>query len=210
MTTLITLKNDIDEWLARDDISTSGVAATIIRMTEAVLARRIRVRDMETTTTLSATSRNTALPADYLDMRSVTLDSTQNRVLDYLTPETIRETNVWANTSGFPSAYTIEGSNVVLAPEPGASGVTVDIVYLAKYPALAADTDTNFLLANHYDMVLMCALLQACIYLKDYDAAPTYEALFEKSVAEIEKSEGRSRFMVGSALVSYGTPRAIV
>jgi len=207
MTTHITLKNDIDNWLARSDFTGAASTTTIVTMCEAEIARDIRVREQLTTGTLTASSRNTALPTGFLDARSVSLDVSYGRTLDYLTPEIMRESNVWDN-SGNPQAYTIEGSNLVLAPAPSSS-LTVDIVYYKRFTAFSDDSDTNWLLTNHYDIYLFCALKNACIYLQDFEGAEYYEAKLSEKKESLKTAQRGSQFN-GSALVSRGSPRAIV
>lgn len=207
MTTHIQLKNDIDSWLARNDISGGSDVAQIVTMCEAELARTVRVVDQLTTSTLTASSRNTALPSDYLSMRSVTLDVTDGRTLEYMTSDVIRESNIW-DASGNPRAYTIEGSNLVLAPAPSSS-LTVDIVYWKRYAALSADSDTNWILTNHYDLYLFCALKNASTLLQDFEGESFYDARLERKKEELKEDQRRS-LISGSATASFGSPRHIV
>ena len=213
MTTRSELLADLDPWLARDDISVNVDTSTFLRMAQAVLNRRIRVRAQETTVELSCTSRTTALPSDYLSARSVTLQSTIGRVLDQLTPERIRESAIWNNQGGSaadntPAAYAIEGTNLILAPAPTVSApVIIDLVYFAKFADLTASNDTNWLLTNAYDIYLYACLHVVGVYLQDVEMAQGYESLMDKGIIELERSERRARFG-GSALVSTGSPRS--
>jgi len=215
MTTRNELLADIDAWIARAGLSTDQDAGTFLRLAEAKITRRIRVRAQETTTTLIASSRNTALPSDFLAMRSLSLDSTMDRTLEYLPPERIREAPIWNNQGGgltdnTAQAYTIEGTNIVLAPAPSAlAPVTLDIVYFAKFSPLVNSNDTNWLLINNYDIYLFALLFEVATYLQDVELAGGYIDRFETGVTELERSERRAR-VGGSALIRTGSPRRVV
>ena len=215
MTTRAELMADLDGWLTRDDLTTSADAGTMLRIAQATINRRVRTRSQETTAQLTATSRNTALPTDFQAMRSVSLDSALDRNVEYLTPERIREAPIWNNQGGGLTdntalAYTIENTNLVLAPAPDATApVTLDIVYFAKFSDLVNDTDTNWLLTNAYDVYLWAVLQAAAVYLEDENLEAKYERLFEKAVEELRLSERRARF-TGAALIATGNPRRVV
>lgn len=204
MTDHATLKSDVASFLLRSDLSSD--IATFVRMGEARIARRVRVRAQETTTTLNVTSTTTALPTDYLAMRSVTADASYRRALEMMTPETIRESAVW-DDSGDAKAYSIEGTNIVIAPAQ--TSLTVDIVYFARFAALSADDDTNWLLTNAYDVYLYAVCEAACVWLQDEMKQAKYASLFEGAVAELEKAEKAAR-VSGSAKIALGNQRGVV
>lgn len=217
MTTRNELITDLDEWLARDDLSAGGNQDTFLRIAQSIIDRKLRIRAQEVTTTLTATARITALPTDYLALRSISLDSSLDRNIEYLTPERIRESPIWNNQGGYdgergqtPTAYTIEGNNIILAPEPVSTNpITLDIVYFARLPRLVADNDTNYVLTNAYDIYLWAILHAAVVFLEESELEAKYERLYGKAVADLERSETMGRF-AGSALISTGNPRRVV
>lgn len=204
MTTHATLKTDVAGFLVKSNLASD--MATFVRLGEAKIARRVRVRAQETTTSLSVSSSTTALPADYLAMRSVSAEISNNRVLEMMTPETIREAAVW-DGSGDAKAFSIEGSNIIVAPAP--SSMTLNIVYFARFAALTGDDDTNWLLTNAYDVYLFACCEAAAIWLHDEAKEMKYSALFDRAVAELESDEKRGRFS-GSAIVAMGNQRSVV
>lgn len=208
MTTHATLKADIDTWLARNDISGSASVATIVTMCEAEIARVVRVRDQITIGTVTADARTTTLPTGYLALRSLTLDVTNGRSLDFMTSEAIRESNIWDRSSGNPEAFTIDGNSIVWAPAPSSS-LTADIVYFKRYDAFSEDSDTNYILSNHYDIYLFCALKNACIYLQDFDGETYYNSKVTEKLEELKPDQLRSSYS-GSAFVANANPRPIV
>lgn len=204
MTTHATLKADVTGFLVKSNLSSD--MATFVRLGEAKIARRVRVRAQETTTTLNVTSSATALPADFLSLRSATVDVVNKRPLELMTPETIREAAVW-DAGGDAKAYSIEGTEIIVAPEQ--SNVDLTLVYFAKFDALSGDTDTNWLLTNAYDVYLYAVCEAAAIWLDDEAKEAKYSSRFERALEELELSEKRARSS-GSAKVSMGNPRGIV
>lgn len=216
MTTRSILLADIDQWLARDDLSTGGSEETFLRLAESRINDEVRTRAQEVTSTLTVTSRITPLPDYFIHMRSVSISSVLDRNIEYLTPERIRESPIWLNQGGSGNAeetqtfaYTVEGANLVIAPDPGTDGLTLDIVYLTRFVPLVAANDSNSLLTDHYDIYLYAILHEASIFLQEMDLAGVYNAKYQAAVDRLHKSENRARFG-GSALIRTGNPRRVV
>ena len=216
MTTRAELLQDLDAWLARDDVAADADASTMLRLAEAQINRRVRVRAQETTIKLECRSRATPLPDDFLAFRAATLDSSLGRDIQYLTPERIREAPIWNNQGGGLTdntalAMTIEGNALILAPAPTDGGpVTLDLVYFARFLPLVNGDDSNWLLMNAYDVYLFAALKQVSIWDQDDQAALKFELLLDRALEELRISERRGRFPGGKALVSTGNPRGVV
>lgn len=218
MTTRIELLQDVDAWLARDDLSTDVDAPTMLRMAQAMIDRELRLFSQETTTTLACSSRSTSLPADFLSMISVSVQSSNDRQIDYLTPERLRDSLIWQNQGGgslriddSDIAYTLEGQSIVIAPEPSVSDpVTLDIVYFARFATLTADSDTNWLLTNNYDIYLYALLMQAAIFIDDAELLARYGGLYENARQSLVDAERRARIPSAGGLFSTGSPRAVV
>ena len=215
MTTRAILLQDLNTWTGRDDLAVDPAASTIIRITESVINRDVRLREQEVTTQLTCSSRATALPTDFLAFRSVSIDSSHSRRIEQLSPEQIRESGIWNNQTfrgeNVPAnAYSIEGTNIVVAPEPSDSDpLVLDIVYFAKLLALVDDDDTNLLLTNHFDVYLWAALQASAIYLEDVDLEAVYTNRFNTVLEALVKNERRGRFS-GSSLRSVGNVRMLV
>lgn len=189
MTTHATLKSDIAEYMARDDLS--AVIPTFVRLGEARIRDAVRCREMETSTDLNITTQTTALPTGFLAARRIIIDSTQYRQLSYVTPE-----EGWRDyrlvTSGNPLFYTIEGSNLVVFPPP-ADTVTGKLLYFKAFDALSGEDDTNWLLTNHYDVYLYACLTEAKAYIEDDDQAAKYLTQFEKACDRVNATANQGR-----------------
>ena len=201
MTTFATLKADIDEFYPHSDI-TQALKNTFVRQCEAEIRRKLRVRQMETSTTFTQSAQSTALPTGFIQMRSVTYDAENKRDLDFLPPNRFRSSGV-LDSSGDPYAYTIEGDNLVVGP--WSASITLYLVYLAAFDALSADADTNWVLANAYDLYLYGALKHACIFAQDMDGAAQYGGAFNAIIEELNREHRWSRFS-GDKLVRTGGP----
>src|SRR5438105_3725485 len=96
----------ISDRLGRADMSAAApVVAEFVAIAEGRINRRLRTRDMETrNTTFPINGEYVPLPADFLQVRNLYIDSTASRVqLRYLTPEmqTVRNTSAGTGTPNF-------------------------------------------------------------------------------------------------------------
>ena len=212
---------DLDAWLARDDIASDADAGTMLRMAEAEIGRRVRTRANEVVDTLTCTARQTALSSNFLAFRFATLQSSLGRDIEYMTPERIREAPIWNNQGGgltdnTAQAMTIEGNSdglwyVTLAPAPTVTApVTLDIGYFARFAALTGDTDTNWLLTNHYDVYMWACLKQVGIWDDDDKIEQRFGRLLDIAIDQLRQSETRARIPTAKGLIATGNPRAIV
>lgn len=214
MTTRAQLETDLDAWLSRDDVSAGSEINTIFRIAESHIATDVRPVVLETSTTLSATSRRTQLPTNFLEIRHVFIDANGFRIMEYKTPEAIRETSSWY--SGRDGAYyTIEGDGtdrveIVLADAPSVSSpASLDVLYHARLAALSAAGDSNWLSVNHYEIYLYALLFAAGEVLQEEELEARYYNKYKSRIDEFAKHENRKRYGSGPK-VAYGSPRAVV
>lgn len=201
MTTFATLKTDIEALYPHSDY-TDTLKGTFVSICEAKIRRSVRVEPMVTTDeSFSVSSSSTALPTRFISMRSVSLNVANDREMDYLPPARLRSAPIWDST-GNPSAYTIEGQNLIVAPAPSAA-VTLHVVYYAMFASLSSPTDTNWLLTNAYDVYLYGALEEAARWALDQSRAMEYKAEFLARVDDVNGEHRWSR-VSGSALFRTG------
>lgn len=187
MTTYATLKSDIATLLVRSDLTDAELAA-FVRLGEARIRRKVRVRAQETATTLSVTDIDAALPSDFLEARAVTLDSSNGRSLRPLTPDQLRGSS-YVDEAGEPRFYAIEGSNLLVAP---IQACTINLTYYAAFAALSDPADTNWLLTNAYDVYLYSSARAAAEFLEDDLREDRFETKFQTAVAELGDAEKRA------------------
>lgn len=174
------LKDRIADQLARSDLTSQ--IPDFIRLFESAAARKLRIRPMETTETLTTTAGVVALPADYLSTRSLTWDGNTKSVLTYVAPDYLDA--LWPTApSGVPRQYTIIGENIKVLPVDDTADLILD--YFAKNEAL--DTELNSLYANHPDVYFFGSLVEAYTFVKDYDQAQIWKARRDEVFDEISK-----------------------
>lgn len=197
--TFLDLKNSLANYSGQNDLT--ALIPDFVRLCESDIRKSLRVRDLISTTTLTVDSESVALPDNFISASSLTLDDDEI-YLDMLSPERLRESVIATYPAGRPVAYAIEGQSVRFAPAPSISYSGI-LVYKASYTALSGDTDTNWVLDNHYDVYLYGALKHLYIYLEDDDQAQKYQTLFNESVTSINRYENRAKYS-GSTFRSTG------
>lgn len=220
MSTLGQLKASVDAWLARDDVAVTGTDfPQILLIAESDIARDFRFAIQEATTTLNITGRSIDLPSDFLEPRNPFIDDNVRKI-EYMTPQALRESRAW-NDGRAGAFYTLEGNNAspltasdtfqltIAGPGSVATPVAIDINYWARFPALAADPDTNWILVNHFDVYLYATLRAACEYIQEDVLEDRYAAKYQSVVERQNKHENRKRFGAFPKQ-AYGNPRGVV
>ncbi len=182
MTTYGRLKTSTATWLNRDDLDSAMDDIALIAAEE--IAERVKTQDQLTRADLAMSAQTVALPSDVLRIHSLTLQDQGYASIERVSVEVLRKT-YGASLAGIPKMFAIQGNNILLAPYPSAtSPVTADLVYWARYGTLAADTDTNWLLQNHFKLYLWAFCKAGAAFIDD----PEQEARFERKFAEALES----------------------
>src|SRR6478609_4410163 len=105
------LTSAIGTWTARSSVYTAGNYSDFTTLFEAWANRTLRVRQMETSTTLSPVSGSVALPADYLQWRRVAWEGSPRIELQYVHPSSLSSYYPTLQSIS-PSLFTIEGANL--------------------------------------------------------------------------------------------------
>ncbi len=161
------LQGAIEDWLARDDFETTRLK-DFIMLAENYFNRRLRVRQMEATDTLTTTSGVDTLPTDYLAWRSLRCDSSPLIELEFKHPTWLRAAFA-SEDQGTPKFFTIEGENVTIRPINDDSTYTLS--YWQKITALSDSAPSNWLLEAHPDVYLWGALVEAFAFVMDIEKA---------------------------------------
>lgn len=184
LTTYAELQAAIASWLARDDLT--AYIPDFITLFEAAACRRLKVRLQETTTTLTPSSGVATIPDDYLGHRRVTWTGTPNTELRYVTPPVYA---TYLNTgNGNPTVFTIEGSNLRVAPS---SDTALTVTYNQRLSAVSGTL--NWLFTNHPDAYLFGSLCEANAFNKDVDPAGLWKARRDEVFDEIAKLDFNER-----------------
>ena len=173
------LTANIASWLGRGDL-TANIPDFIV-LFEAVAARKLKVRPMETSTNLTPTNGTVALPSDYLGYRRATWTGSPLVELEYLHPSLLQQYYP-VSVTDIPRHFTIEGSNFKIRPLDG-TATAIEFDYFAKTAALSSAL--NWLYTNHPDVFLHGALTEAYLFNKDPDNAGIWKARRDQVFDEI-------------------------
>src|SRR6267378_2157908 len=113
ITTYSQLQSAVGLWLGHG-LFTSTIP-DFIALFEAAANRRLRVRQMEASATMTPSSGSAMLPADYLAWRRVTFAGSLRVELDYVAPSWLQAAYP-AGAAGVPAVFTIEGAALKLRP----------------------------------------------------------------------------------------------
>lgn len=188
------LQSSIAAWLHRSDLT--SVIPDFITIAEKRIAGDLDARLMDTVAIISTVATQDYIPApsDLLNIRSITVQSSPNQVLDYLAPDQFNTQYIYAD-AGTPRAYTIIGTNVYLAPIPD-DIYSVEVSYQASIPALSL-SGTNWLMTNYPHVYLFASLCASVMYTKDTSAIPAWEQAYKEAIESVNANDWYS----GSTMV---------
>jgi hypothetical protein len=179
----------VASWMNRTDLT--SVIPDFVTIAESKIARDMRLRAQITTSTLTTPSdgtRTTALPTDWLEFENVSIAGTPETPCQYVNVEHMDVKYPIGGNSGRPYVYSIEGPNILFGPVPDAA-YTVNIMYYARFPALATNS-TNWLMTNHPNIYLYACLREACFFTKK--GAEQWDALYKQEVQNLQSVDDRS------------------
>lgn len=189
LATYADLKTSVASWLNRTDLT--SVIPDFVRLAESEIARDLRIRAMQETTSATMVSGAITLPSDFLEARRLVVDDQE---LSYVTPEEYQR----LSRNGYSTVLYFTQIGQTLHVLNGESD-TYSLTYWAKFDALSADADTNWLLTNHPDLYLWKSCEKGSVYLRDAEGATGYRAMYEDAKAKLETADRIAEFS-GSVL----------
>lgn len=181
------LKAAVADWLARDDLTTQ--IPDFIRLAEADIYRRLRVRGAEKAISQTITAGVVAVPTDFSAWKHCYLDGSPVYPLEVVSAAWLLSAYPTRSSDGVPGYIAQDAGNFIFGPYPD-SGYTLRGTYYARQSALSASNETNWLTRECPDVLLYGALWAARGYLEDDERALGWRALYEQAIAAV-KSEGR-------------------
>jgi hypothetical protein len=188
LTTYAELKTAIATRMRRSDLTAQ--IPDYISMFEAKVNRRLRVRQMETSTSLTPSSGVATLPSDWLEARCVTWTGSPRAVLEYVPPQLFDAIDN-DQPSDNPRRYTIQGSSLKVMPR---SDTALEVDYYQKIPALSDNNTSNWLLAAHPDFYLNGCTAEACLDIRSMEAAQAFATLAEGAVEDIIRLDQAAQY----------------
>lgn len=172
--------------------------ARAVRKAEAYFMRRLRLADMEVTTTLAVDEATAELPTDCRELRSVVwLGANRDYPLSQTSLASLSAA-YGGQAGAYPAAYAREGTTLRFAPV--VSG-TARIVYYADLAPLSDAYPTNWLLLTAPDLYIAGAQYYLCR--RERDGEGEAKSLAEMT-AIIDSMNDEAARRGGGNLVPYG------
>ena len=203
LTTYTELKTSIGDWLNRADLT--AVIPDFISLAEAQVERTLRTRQMIVRANASFDAQYGAVPADFLETKSLKLTSTNPQTpLQFLSIDALDNKASEYTGSGKPRFFGVVGGQFRIVPTPDAN-YTTELTYYAKLTKLSSSVATNWLLTANPDIYLYGALLQAAPYLQDDARIQTWATLYERALNDSQTADDRGASSGGALLTRAKT-----
>ena len=194
LTTYTELKTSLANWLNRSDLTTE-IGDDFIKLTEADLNSKLRVRAMIAQVNITVDAETAALPTDFLQIRNFYILSGQTKTpLVYTTPASM-DTTSGTSTTGKPTTFTILGDTLRFSPKPDATYTAV-MNYFKKFPALSSTNATNYILASHPAIYLYGSLFHAANFLGGINPqqVSTWQQMYATSLERLELNDREDEY----------------
>jgi len=194
LSTYTELKTTIANWLNRSDL-TSEIQDDFIKLTEADLNSKLRVRSMISQSTITIDAETEALPEGFLQVRDFYILSGETKLpLRYMTPSQMDQT-AGSSSKGCPSSYTILGDTFRFMPKPDGtySGV---INYYKSFSPLSSSVATNYILTSHPSIYLYGALYHAANFLGGIEPRQVqqWQQQYVTSLERLERNDREDQY----------------
>jgi hypothetical protein len=182
----------------------AGMIPDFIAMCEARLNRTLRVRQMETSASITLTNGSGSLPTDYLAWRTVKTQDSPTRQLAWAEPDWAENYYHAQTAAALSNHFTIIGSTIKTYPT---SSSNLTMGYYQKIPALASNVTGNWITTGgDGDIYVYGALLAGAPFLDDDERLVTWGTLFKNSVEELKSSDVTARYAKSIMRISGATP----
>jgi hypothetical protein len=203
LSTYAELKTSIGDWLNRSDLT--NAIPDFISLAEAQVERTLRTRQMIVRANASFDAQYGAVPADFLETKSLKLTSTNPQTpLEFLSIDALDNKASEYTGSGKPRFFGVVGGQFRLVPVPDAT-YTTELTYYAKLTKLSNSVTTSWLLTSSPDIYLYGALLQAAPYLQDDARIQVWSSLYDRAMSELQTADDRGASSGGALLTRAKT-----
>lgn len=182
------LSASVARWLNRTDLT--AVIPDFVRMAEAEFSRDTRLRSsFQVVDTSGYTpAGEIPLPVDMLELRELSAGGTVLRELPY---------EDWRQRSDGPHFARLGE----VAHITGKPATAYGLKYLQKLPALVFQSDSNWLLREHYDVYLWKCCEMGSAWMRDPEAVASYSAKYEGAVQQLLSAHNAHRWAGASVAV---------
>lgn len=145
----------------------------------------LRVKEMESITTLTPVSGAAALPSGFLEWLRVAEATSSKRTLEYITPNEGKRLYP-TDVAGLGERFTIIGTSIYTFP---LVQNTINLIYYQAIPALSDTNTTNWLLTKSPGIYLRATLVQANDFIKNTAEMTTQAQLASALIAGLNRSD---------------------
>jgi hypothetical protein len=203
LSTYTELRTSIGDWLNRSDLS--ATIPDFISLAEAQIERTLRTRQMIVRANASFNSEYSAVPADFLEVKTLKLTSTNPLTpLEFLSNDDMDQVRSQYTASGKPKFFSVVGNQLRISPTPDGT-YTAELTYFAKLTKLSNAVTSNWLLTSSPDIYLYGSLLQAAPYLQDDARIQTWATLYERGLNDLKTADDRASTSGGVLLTRAKT-----
>lgn len=178
----------IADWLNRAGFSEiTDRVEDFILLAHKRIVREVRAPWMEddATPSVSATTGEASLPADYLDAKSLTYtDTSATKTYGLVRAPRYIVEHKQADT-GPCKFYEVNGSTIYVGPMPAADDEFI-LYYYADPGPISSTTATNVISNEAPELYLYGALIEAAIFMKDSETAALYKQEFLEAKQRVE------------------------
>lgn len=185
-----------------------GKVKRAIASCEIRVQRTIRVRQMETSTSIPFTSGDWdyAVPSDFLSARTMYLDQDPIAPLEQDSLESILS-EFPNNSVGQPQKFAVSGSNFYVRPIPD-NGRTARLFYYRTIPPLSDSNTSNWLLTAAPDVYLYGSCLEVMPYLGDDERIQVWKGAFDEAIRLLTGDDDAAKW--NGVLVKSALPVMVV
>jgi hypothetical protein len=202
LTTYTELKASVADWINRDDLT--AVIVDFISLAEAQIERTLRTTQMIVRATASIDGEYSAVPADFLETRTVKLNTNPIQPLQFETVDSLDSLRTQFTAPGRPQYFGIVGTQIRVVPVPDTT-YTAELIYYGKLTKLSSSNATNWLLTSSPDIYLYGALLQGAPYLQNDERIQTWATLYERGLNDLKIADDRGSTSGGALLARTNT-----
>lgn len=203
LTTYNELKTSVADWLNRTDLT--AVVPDFISLAEAQIERTLRTRQMIVRATASIDTEYSAVPADFLETKSIKLNTNPVTALAFESIDAMDQLKATTYiTSGKPQYFSIVGGQIRVLPVPDAT-YTAELTYYAKLSKLSSTNTTNWLLTQAPDVYLYGSLMQAAPYLKEDERITVWASIYARGLEELQIADDRGATSGGAIMMRART-----
>lgn len=180
----------------RDHLNRSTLSAKIphfIQYAESRIYADMNLREQEYRTRTTITQEYADLPSDYLTIRDLHIENSEEGPLEYLSPKQMTS-KFPEKTTGIPTHYTIVNNELEFSHIPSSGGLTLEIAYLTKFDQMSADSDATVLLTAHPHIYLYASLMAAEAYLKNDERIEMWKDMYINLMKPVNKKSRQGAY----------------